>query len=315
LDPLDWKSGKEWDWHGWLDSPDAGDILSSVGVQHDKTVPAHYVWDSAVRRLTRPSILLVDGYDELNDEDRSMIEYEFLQPYMQAAGFAHRRMVIATRDVETVDSLVIRNQAAIFTLKPLDDSSAIEQIRRRCTQLNAALHVWRADHNDDTCHAEIDRILEPPTPLTGADFGLITPWTETLLDDLPASLKPWLAGNPFINNLVLWYALLNDGKLADDDPEAIWHHYLRRAKLVGEDGEPFEPEALALLGKMHEQPPESWTEQEFAATFGYGTLDDLNPLFEQGVLVTSEDQGEYRIHPDFQHLLELRVKKTPAHDD
>jgi hypothetical protein len=177
------------------------------------------------------------------------------------------------------------------------------------------LHVWRADHNDDTCHAEIDRILEPPTPLTGADFGLITPWTETLLDDLPASLKPWLAGNPFINNLVLWYALLNDGKLADDDPEAIWHHYLRRAKLVGEDGEPFEPEALALLGKMHEQPPESWTEQEFAATFGYGTLDDLNPLFEQGVLVTSEDQGEYRIHPDFQHLLELRVKKTPAHDD
>jgi hypothetical protein len=263
-----------------------------------------------VRRDNSHVVLLIDGYDDLGNHNRATLEQELLAGYVSAKQRMTVRLVIATRDFETVGNAVIRNQAAIFTLKPLDDSSAIEQIRRRCTQLNAALHVWRADHNDDTCHAEIDRILEPPTPLTDADFRLITPWTETLLDDLPADLEPWLAGNPFINNLVLWYALHNDGRLAVDHPEAIWRHYLWRAKLDGKNGNPSISEEL--LAKMHEQLPESWTEQEFATKFGYGTLDDLNPLFEQGVLVTSEDQGTYGFHSDFAALLRLRGANPPA---
>lgn len=265
-----------------------------------KLQPFWHLWPELSRTLGASPltpILLLDGFDELNDDSRQFVEQYVLFPFLfPAVDNCQNRAVLARRDEYALNEGVLRWEDEVVWLEPLaldsEQNQPADQIGRRLAAV--------AGQTPGAAR----RILEWPSAPEAAiayAVGLNEPGREALKTEL----TPALTTSPFVNVLLLQRRLQRTAALAADDFRDCLQAYLARAGLA----RPAEQLSAAELAQWVNNLPDP-------ASFRFREI-DLNPsasltlkaLLEDGIVAQVLGTARYRFDPAVIHLAQ-RIAPT-----
>jgi ABC-type nitrate/sulfonate/bicarbonate transport system ATPase subunit len=256
--------------------------------RYDATVPFESMLDTLVDDLCRQCsrvapILLVDGFDEVTEQQRLDIEERLL------AIFARRgctRVLISRRDENALHSYELRWKERTETIEVLSPEDAQAQLRTR-------LDHWqkRPNRTGQTGYFQIS--------------------SELLADlDLFATIRPYAWNHPGLNTLLLERAVIH--RVAGQFPlltKLDVHDCL--SEITASNGIPLNPVELRRLAELADTPglPPEWTEHELHGVLKL-TIDDpaLKELFDRGIVVNVEKTPRYTIAPGLREIVKAWVQ-------
>lgn len=161
-------------------------------IPYDRTVSWAAMWETFIRNVCRlpelQLVLLVNGLDELKEErTRWFVEDQLIAP---AIALPCARVMVTRRDEWGLNHPFLRMNEMIITMKPLTNEEReflmnhlLEQLKGNPTQVNALAQAV----------AFVDTLTVPD---------------EHKLAQADERLRPFLSGNPFVNNYLLcnWLA-------------------------------------------------------------------------------------------------------------
>ncbi|HSD85660.1 MAG TPA: hypothetical protein VLG46_17490 [Anaerolineae bacterium] len=253
----------------------------------DAAVPFEAMWDTLVHDLCAncsqvTPTLLVDGFDEVTEQQRLDIEERLL------AIFARRsctRLLISRRDENALQSYELRWKECTEAIQVLSAEEARAQIKTR-------LDHWqnRPRHTQQT--------------------GLLPVSSDLLADlNLLETIPPYAWNHPGLNTLLLERAVYR--RLMGLSPlltKQDVHACLSEVTAAG--GVPLSAIEFRRLAELANTPglPDEWTERDLQQL--KMTIDDtaLKVLFDRGIVVNIEKTPRYTIASGLREIVQAWVR-------
>jgi len=226
--------------------------------------------------LEGADILLADGYDEVDDSRRELVQQHVLIPFLFPARVANpqSRIVLARRDEYALGAARLRWEDVPFPLEGLADPVA---------QLGALLQAGPA--------AGGATVVVPAAVIAAM----------AVLDDnaraaLVAALRPMLTPNPFVNLHLLERHFQHPATpLGPDDHRHCLERYVERAGL---SGDPVNEDYVEVLIRRAQQFPDG---QFYISQ--YDNKKELGVLVRAGVISHVPDSGRFQLEEAVLHLV------------